>query len=58
LDAAVLDELRTEAAKHRAVVVGRFETHSRVAAGDAIEVALDTRALHFFDLDTGLLIAA
>jgi multiple sugar transport system ATP-binding protein len=58
LDAAVLDELRTEAAKHRAVVVGRFETHSRVAAGDAIEVALDTRALHFFDLDTGLSIAA
>jgi multiple sugar transport system ATP-binding protein len=58
LDAAVLDELRTEAAKHRAVVVGRFETHSRVSPGDVIEMALDTQALHFFDLDTGLAIAA
>ena len=57
LDAAVLDELRTEAAKHRAVVVGRFETHSRVAPGDVIEMGLDTQALHFFDLDTGLAIA-
>jgi len=37
-----------------ASLVGRFNARSRVRADQAIEVAVDTRALHFFDPDTGL----
>ncbi len=36
------------------VVVGRFDTASRVAAGEHIRVAVETKKLHFFDLETGL----
>jgi multiple sugar transport system ATP-binding protein len=36
-----------------ATVVGRFGARSRVREGDTIEVAVDERALHFFDPDTG-----
>jgi multiple sugar transport system ATP-binding protein len=35
-------------------VVGRFGPRSRVRQGDQIEAAIDTRALHFFDPETGL----
>jgi multiple sugar transport system ATP-binding protein len=35
-------------------MVGRFGARSRVRNGDAIEIAVDTRALHFFDPETGL----
>jgi multiple sugar transport system ATP-binding protein len=35
------------------VVVGRFEPDSKVRAGETAEVAVDTRALHFFDTETG-----
>ncbi len=34
--------------------VGRFGPRSRVAVGDQIESAVDTRSLHFFDPATGL----
>jgi multiple sugar transport system ATP-binding protein len=34
--------------------VGRFGARSRVKIGDSIEVAVDSRALHFFDPKTGL----
>jgi multiple sugar transport system ATP-binding protein len=37
-----------------ATLVGRFGARSRVRPGDAVEVAVDTRSLHFFDPDTGL----
>jgi hypothetical protein len=37
-----------------ATFVGRFGPRSRVATGDQIEAAVDTRSLHFFDPDTGL----
>ncbi|HEX3453532.1 MAG TPA: sn-glycerol-3-phosphate ABC transporter ATP-binding protein UgpC [Gaiellaceae bacterium] len=36
-----------------ATIVGRFGARSRVREGDTIEVAVDERALHFFDPDTG-----
>ncbi len=36
-----------------ATMVGRFGARSRVKAGDRAEVAVDTRALHFFDPQTG-----
>jgi multiple sugar transport system ATP-binding protein len=58
LDVAVLDELRAEAARHQAVVVGRFGPYSRVAAGESVEMTVDTRTLHFFDLETGLALDA
>jgi multiple sugar transport system ATP-binding protein len=37
-----------------ATLVGRFSARSRVRSGDDVEVAVDTRALHFFDPHTGL----
>ena len=38
----------------RTTVVGRFGPRSRVKNGDVIDVAVDTSAIHIFDLDTGL----
>jgi multiple sugar transport system ATP-binding protein len=35
-------------------IVGRFGARSGVKVGDRAEVAVDTRSLHFFDLETGL----
>ena len=37
-----------------ATLVGRFGARSRVRAGEALEAAVDTRSLHFFDPETGL----
>ena len=37
-----------------ATLVGRFGARSRVRGGADVEVAVDTRALHFFDPETGL----
>ena len=39
-----------------AVLVGRFNPRTRVAAGDQVDVAVDPRSLHFFDPQTGLTI--
>jgi hypothetical protein len=36
--------------------VGRFSPRTGVTEGDSIEVAVDERALHFFDPGTGLAI--
>ena len=41
---------------NRAVVVGRFGADSKVKERADAEVAVDTRALHFFDPETGLAI--
>jgi multiple sugar transport system ATP-binding protein len=37
--------------------IARVDRESRAREGDRIEVAVDTRMLHFFDLDTGAAIA-
>jgi multiple sugar transport system ATP-binding protein len=37
-----------------AVLVGRFGARSKVVDGGEVTVAVDTRALHFFDPETGL----
>ena len=37
-----------------ATLVGRFGARSHVREGKPVEVAVDTRALHFFDPETGL----
>jgi multiple sugar transport system ATP-binding protein len=39
--------------ERRTVVVGRFGPDSKVREGTTAEVAVDTRALHFFDTETG-----
>jgi multiple sugar transport system ATP-binding protein len=42
--------------KHRSVLVGRFGADSQVRESQSAEVAVDTRAVHFFDPDSGLAI--
>jgi multiple sugar transport system ATP-binding protein len=36
------------------IIVCRFNPRSRVQIGDTVEIAVDTRSLHFFDQETGL----
>jgi multiple sugar transport system ATP-binding protein len=36
------------------VMVGRFGPRSRIKNGETVDVAVETGALHFFDLDSGL----
>ena len=48
------DERALEQDDDEATLVGRFGARSRVRPGDSIEVAVDTRSLHFFDPETGL----
>jgi len=43
-----------QADEDRTTLVGRFGARSRVRVGEAIDVAVDTRSLHFFDPHTGL----
>ncbi|HEX6387913.1 MAG TPA: sn-glycerol-3-phosphate ABC transporter ATP-binding protein UgpC [Solirubrobacteraceae bacterium] len=45
---------KTVEADDHAPLVGRFDPRSRLKAGDATEVAVQTEALHFFDPETGL----
>ena len=47
------DRVTAQAGEH-ATLVGRFGARSRVRPGDTVEVAVDTRALHFFDPNTGM----
>jgi multiple sugar transport system ATP-binding protein len=35
-------------------MVGRFGPRSRIKDGDVVDVAVETGAMHFFDLETGL----
>jgi len=37
-----------------ATMIGRFGARSRIKAGETIEIGVDTRALHFFEPDSGL----
>jgi multiple sugar transport system ATP-binding protein len=48
--------LQTAAAEgeNETVMVGRFGPRSRIKNGDTVDVAVETGALHFFDLETGL----
>jgi len=52
-DERAIEELE-EGESAQAEVVGRFNARTRIKPGDAIEVAVDTRGLHFFDPETGL----
>jgi len=48
------DDRALEHRDEQATLVGRFGARSRVRVGDDVDVAVDTRALHFFDPHTGL----
>jgi multiple sugar transport system ATP-binding protein len=45
---------RIGVAEGKAIVVGRFGARSRISQGETIEAVVDTRALHFFDPETGI----
>jgi multiple sugar transport system ATP-binding protein len=47
-------ELEEAREGQQTTLVGRFAVESRVREGETAEVAVDTRALHFFDPDSGL----
>ena len=48
-----VDELEREV-----TLLGRFDRHLLLAPGEAVEVAIDPRLLHFFDLETGVSVPA
>jgi multiple sugar transport system ATP-binding protein len=48
------DDRALEQDDDEAMLVGRFGARSRVRPGESIEVAVDTRSLHFFDPQSGL----
>jgi multiple sugar transport system ATP-binding protein len=52
MDAVAIQNLDEDASG--TTLVGRFNARSRVREGEAVEVAVDTRSLHFFDPGTGL----
>jgi multiple sugar transport system ATP-binding protein len=53
-DVGDAERAEAHAQKTSSILVGRFGARSRVRSGEEIEVAVDTRQLHFFDVDTGL----
>jgi multiple sugar transport system ATP-binding protein len=55
-EAAELAEIKADGA--RATVVARLDASARVRADDEIELAVDLRKLHFFDLESGEAIVA
>jgi len=53
-DVGDAERAEAHAQKSSAILVGRFGARSRVKPGEQVDVAVDTRQLHFFDVDTGL----
>jgi multiple sugar transport system ATP-binding protein len=47
-------EALTEGHESESLLIGRFGARSQVQEGAAVEATVDTRALHFFDPETGL----
>ncbi len=56
VDAAALERLESEAMERRTVLIARLEAQRRPAVDESLEVGVDPKRLHFFDLDTGLAI--
>jgi hypothetical protein len=52
-DEAVVQDLHADAAKLRTTVVARFDAATRARPASDVEIAVDTRKLQFFDLETG-----
>ena len=53
-----LAEIIGESEGGRAVLVARLDPSARLREGDPVELAVDLRKLHFFDLDSGEAIGA
>jgi multiple sugar transport system ATP-binding protein len=51
--AEVLSDLERRAERQESTFVARLNPRTAAAEGDTIELAVDTRALHFFDPETG-----
>jgi len=47
-------EAHTKSQSRTSKLVGRFNSRTEVREGEDIEIAVDTRELHFFDTDSGL----
>jgi multiple sugar transport system ATP-binding protein len=54
VDAAALEQLESEARERRTVLIARLGTQRRPRTDENVEVAIDGRRLHFFDLESGL----
>jgi multiple sugar transport system ATP-binding protein len=48
--------LGVDDAERSVTLLGRFDRHLLLSPGEAVEVAIDPRLLHFFDLETGVAI--
>jgi multiple sugar transport system ATP-binding protein len=53
MDDTAVAELEAEAHDAKLPLVGRFDVASRARADQTIEVVVDTRRIHVFDIDTG-----
>jgi multiple sugar transport system ATP-binding protein len=53
-DAITVGDLEAETESAGTDVVARFNARSRVREREDVEIAVDTRAIHFFDPETGL----
>jgi multiple sugar transport system ATP-binding protein len=49
----VLEKLEEEASERRTGFIARTHARSRAREGERVELAVDTRELHFFDVETG-----
>jgi multiple sugar transport system ATP-binding protein len=49
----MLQKLEEEASEHKTPFVARMHARSRAREGERVELAVDTRELHFFDPETG-----
>jgi multiple sugar transport system ATP-binding protein len=47
-------EAHTKRGTQTSKLVGRFDPHTQAKPNEPVEIAVDTRALHFFDVDSGL----
>src|SRR4051794_1570912 len=52
-EAQDLAELKSEAEGDRAVVVGRLDASASIRPDDVVDLTVDLRKLHFFELDSG-----
>jgi multiple sugar transport system ATP-binding protein len=56
VDAAALEQLESEARQRRTVLIARLDAQVRPSTGENLELTIDPRRLHFFDLENGLAI--
>jgi multiple sugar transport system ATP-binding protein len=52
VDRSRIVDLESESRARRTVVIGRFGIGTRLRPGDDVQMRVDTRRLHFFDLET------